>query len=122
MVLAKKDDKQNRANYNLLISQKENQMDELKEEKRKIDDAIHRLDEDLRRGFQALSDLNDGPARFENSQNTWLQRSNEEQEQRFRQSLLASSEQITTAYRNKAKEMAEEREALYKKRSEVTWD
>ncbi|MGX7420715.1 hypothetical protein ACWOFR_18235 [Carnobacterium gallinarum] len=117
-----KKNEQDRASYNQLIIQKEDQMDELTIEKRKIGEAIQTLEEDLHRGFQNVAMLNDEAARFGNVENNRLQRHDEEQSRIFRQLLQESNEQIEIGYHVGKKKIGEEREALYKKRGEVPWD
>ncbi|GGC97728.1 hypothetical protein [Enterococcus wangshanyuanii] len=111
-----------RTKYNQLIVQKEEQLDELTNNKRKITEAIQNLEEDLHRGFQTVAMLNDEAARFGNTENHQLQRYNEEQERAFHQLLRESNEQIVLAYKKETKKMDEEREMLYKKRSDIPWD
>lgn len=84
--------------------------------------SIFNLEEDLHRCFQELNSLNNENSRFGGSKTIWLQRNNEEQEPSFRQLLRESNEQIALAYKKETKKMDEEREMLYKKRSDIPWD
>lgn len=108
--------------YDRLILENEELIDELNNGKRKIEESIYSLEEDFHRGFQKLNSLNDETSRFGGSQTSWLLHNNEEQERSFRQLLRESNEQIALAYKKETKKMDEEREMLYKKRSDIPWD
>ncbi|MBM5721433.1 hypothetical protein [Listeria ivanovii] len=118
----KKSNDYERAKYNQLILENEQQMDELSNGKRKLEESIYNLEVDFRRGFQELNNLNNENARFDSFETNQLKRHNEEQEQSFRQLLRESNDQIVSAYKNETKKMDEEREILYKKRSDIPWD
>lgn len=113
---------QERSQYNQLISQKETQIRELGDDKRKIEETIHRLEEDLQRGFHALRMLDDECAANGYPKNLRLQQENDEQHGMFRRQLEESNEEISAVYRNETKKMEQEREELYTKRGEVPWD
>ncbi|MGM0219308.1 hypothetical protein [Enterococcus sp. AZ126] len=117
-----KTNEQERVKYDRLILENEELTDELNNGKRKIEESIYTLEEDFHRGFQELNSLNDENSRFSGSKTGWLQCNNEEQERSFRQLLRESNEQIVLAYKKETKKMDEEREMLYKKRSDVPWD
>ncbi|MTD41845.1 hypothetical protein GIX45_25145 [Erwinia sp. CPCC 100877] len=108
--------------YNQEILRKENQKDELINEKRKIENAIFELESDLRLGFQQVTVLNDELFKQGNSMNFRKMQRGEEYLQAFRQQLRASEEQFELAYRKEINRLDDEREALYKKRSEIPWD
>ncbi|MFD2305325.1 hypothetical protein [Enterococcus termitis] len=108
--------------YNQKIRKKENQMDDLANEKRKIESVLSELEADLHRGFRQLSELNEEQARYGNTQNLWELRKNEEQSHIIQQKLQESNEQIALAYKKETKVLDDERETLYKKRSEISWD
>ncbi|MBC1859366.1 hypothetical protein HBP63_05630 [Listeria welshimeri] len=118
--LEKKINEQERWKCNQLIIENEQQMDELNKAKRKIEETIFNLEEDLRKGFRELNNLNNENLKFESS--NWLENTDEEQERAFRQYLHESNEVIASAYKKEAKKMNEERELLYKKRSDIPWD
>ncbi|MFD1901460.1 hypothetical protein [Enterococcus termitis] len=113
---------QERVKYDRLILENEQLIDELNNGKRKIEESIYTLEEDLHRSFKELSNLNDENSRFGGFKTSWLQRNNEEQERVFRQLLRESNEQIALAYKKETKKMDEERELLYKKRGDIPWD
>ncbi|MGK0551127.1 hypothetical protein ACSFB8_04080 [Enterococcus faecalis] len=117
-----KTNEQERVKYDQLILENDELIDELNNGKRKIEESIYTLEADVHRGFQELNRLNDENLRFGGSKTSWLQCNNEEQERAFRQLLRESNEQIALAYKKEAKKMDEERETLYKKRSEIPWD
>ncbi|MGM0214463.1 hypothetical protein [Enterococcus sp. AZ109] len=120
--MEKKTNDQERAKYDRLILENEQLIDELNNENRKIAESIHSLEEDLHRGFRKLNNLDNQNSRFGGSNTSWLHRNNEEQERAFRQLLRESNERIAAAYKKETKKIDEERELLYKKRSDISWD
>ncbi|WP_321384683.1 hypothetical protein [uncultured Enterococcus sp.] len=115
-------DKPERAAYDQLILENENQLEYLGDEKRKLEHTIQNLEEDLQLGFQKLASLNNEVSRYGHPNNLAMQQDTEEQEWLFRQLLQESNEQITTAYKNETAKIDEEREILYKERREQSWD
>lgn len=118
--MERKKNEQERAKYYRLILQKEEQLDELTNTERTITDAMENLEEDLGRGFQTVAMLNDDVTHDGTSKKYEQQRHDDEQEQVFRQLLHESKEQIAAAYRKGTNKVDEERETLYKKRSELS--
>ncbi|EAC2412639.1 hypothetical protein AF435_14425 [Listeria monocytogenes] len=112
---------QERVAYNRLITERENSVDDLKSDQRKIEDSLQQLQEDLHRGYRALSILNDEDFR-ENPENLRLQRRDEEQEHLFKRQLREAEEELSETYTKQRKILDDEVEELYRKRGEVPWD
>jgi hypothetical protein len=104
------------------VLQIENQQDELMNERRKIKNAILELESDLQRGFRQVSVLNDELVNQGNTKNLRRMQKNDEYLQSFQQRLRDSGEQFESAYNKAINRLDDEREALYKKRSEIPWD
>ena len=104
------------------VLQIENQQDELVNERRKIKNAILELESDLQRGFRQVSVLNDELVNQGNTKNLRRMQKNDEYLQGFQQRLRDSGEQFESAYNKAINRLDDEREALYKKRSEIPWD
>ena len=113
---------QERSTYNKLIMAKEDAVDDLKKDQRKIEGSLQYLAEDLQRGYQTLSLLNEEDLREGNLRIIHDQRRNEEQEQLFTRQLQAAEEQLSESYAEQRKTLDDETEELYKKRSEIPWD
>ncbi|WP_088815698.1 MULTISPECIES: hypothetical protein [Listeria] len=111
-----------RVTYNQCIMQKENQIDLLGENQKEVEDLLYRLDEDLQTGFRRLRDLNDSQLKEVQSVFYQVQQRNEDLERRFRQQVRDTQEQFTYLFIKEIQKMNDEREALYKKRSEIPWD
>ncbi|WP_430598106.1 hypothetical protein [Enterococcus sp. AZ177] len=112
---------QERATYNRLIIEKENSVDNLKNDQRKIEDSLQQLQDDLQRGYRTLSMLNDEEFR-ENPENLRLQRKTEEQEHFFKRQLSEAVEELSESYTKQRKVLDDETEELYRKRGEIPWD
>lgn len=112
---------QERAAYNRLIIEKENSVDDLKNDQRKIENSLQQLQEDLHRGYRTLSILNDEDFR-ENPENLRLQRRDEEQEHLFKRQLRKAEEELSECYTKQRKVLDDESEELYRKRGEIPWD
>ncbi|MDA9470444.1 hypothetical protein [Enterococcus sp. 5H] len=113
---------QERLKYNRLIMEKESTLDDLTRDKRKIEECIFELKDNLHRGFQELNMLNEECVRNGSNENRLMQRHNEEQEHFFQQQLREAEYQIIDDYNAESKSIKDETEVLYKKRSEVPWD
>lgn len=113
---------QERLKYNRLITEKENTLGDLNRDKRKIEECISELKENLHRGFQELNMLNKENIRHGGNENKLMQRHNEEQEHFFQKQFRDAEHQIIDNYNAESKLIKDETEGLYKKRSEVPWD
>lgn len=113
---------QERAIYNQLIVQKENQMDVLIENQKKIEKSLYQLDEDFRRGFQQLRFLNDYNNGTEKEVHNRVQQWDDNLENRFRQQVQLTQEEFNCIFQKEIHQTDDEREELYKKRSEIPWD
>jgi chromosome segregation ATPase len=120
--LKKSSPEQKRENYTQQIIQKENQIDDLTDDKRKLEHVILDLDHDIQRGFQQLGELNQEQARYGGSESLWQLQKNEEQLRLFRQTLQEANEEIISMYQKEVVKLDNEKEKLYKERSEIPWD
>ncbi|TFJ42668.1 hypothetical protein CKN73_04465 [Carnobacterium divergens] len=112
---------QERVMYNRLIIEKENSVDDLKNDQRKIEGSLQQLQEDLQRGYRMLGMLNDEKFR-ENPENLQLQRRDEEQEHLFKSQLREAEEELSESYTKQRKVLDDEAEELYRKRGGIPWD
>lgn len=123
VIVVKKDNpQQEQATYNQKIIEKENQIGYLANEQRKIETVLFELETNLHRGFRQLSKLNEEQVKYGNSKNLQELRKNEEEAHMFQQNLQETNEQLAFAYKKESKILEDERENLYKKRSEISWD
>lgn len=113
---------QERAKYTRLISEKEDAVEELKADKRKLEDSLQNLQADLQRGYRNLSMLNEEDSRDGNQENLRIQRQAEEQEQFVKRELMQVEEQMSESYKLQKKILDDEKEKLYEKRSAISWD
>lgn len=113
---------QERAAYNQRIVEKENQLDKLKENRNEAEKSIYQLDEDFRIGFQRLKALND--ENISRVQTGFFQEEqrDDELERRFRQKLQFAQEQFAHVFQKEIHRINDERDELYKQRSEIPWD
>lgn len=107
--------------YNQKIKKKEQQIEELEEGKRKLQNIIFELENNLHQGFRTLSELNQEQVKY-NTKNYMLQQNQDEQERAIRQRLRDSSERFEGIYKKETQKLDDEREILYKKRSDISWD
>ncbi|MTD40115.1 hypothetical protein GIX45_16150 [Erwinia sp. CPCC 100877] len=98
--MKKSSPEQERENYTQQIIQKENQIDDLTNDKRKLEHVILDLDHDIQRGFQQLGDLNQEQARYGGSESLWQLQKNEEQLSFFKQTLREANEEYEYTFRN----------------------
>lgn len=113
---------QERAKYTRLISEKETAIDELKLDKRKLEDSLLHLQTDLQRGYRQLSMLNEEDLRAGDKESLRMQRQNEEQEYFFKRELRQAEEHLSESYRSQEKIVEDEKEKLYEQRSAIPWD
>lgn len=113
---------QERAKYSRLITEKENDINELKQEQRKIEDSLRNLQEDLQRGYRTLAMINEEDVYSGNHEGIRMQRKNEEQERFFKRQLQEAEETLSEQYAEQQKTLDKETEDLYKKRGEIPWD
>ncbi|ARJ91437.1 TPA: hypothetical protein IQB69_000666 [Listeria monocytogenes] len=113
---------QERAVYNQLIIQKENQMDRLLDDQKEIEKSLYQLDEDFQRGFQQLRCLNENNNGLDKVKYFRAQQWDDDLESRLRCQVQDAQEEFNYVFQKEIHEMDDEREKLYKKRSEIPWD
>ncbi|EOV8883787.1 TPA: hypothetical protein ACSK90_002275 [Listeria innocua] len=111
-----------RAAYNQRIMEKESQLDKMKENRKEVENSLYQLDEDFRRGFQQLRMLSDENIREAQTGIFQEDQRNEELERGFRQKVQVTKEQFSHVFQKEIHRIDDEREELYKQRSEIPWD
>ncbi|EOS9333309.1 hypothetical protein [Listeria innocua] len=120
--LNEKTNEQKRATYNELIIQKENQMDKLVENQKKIEKSLYQLDEDFQRGFQRLRYLNEDNTGMGKNEHYQAQQWDDHLESKLRHQVQYAQEEFNYVFQKEIHEIDDEREELFKKRSEIPWD
>lgn len=111
-----------RAAYNQRIMEKESQLDKMKENRKEVENSLYQLDEDFRRGFHQLRMLSDENIREVQTGIFQENQRNEELERGFRQKVQVAKEQFLHVFQKEIHRIDDEREELYKQRSEIPWD
>lgn len=111
-----------RAAYNQQIMEKESQLDKIKENRKEVENSLYQLDEDFRRGFHQLRMLSDENIREVQTGIFQEDQRNEELERGFRQKVQVAKEQFSHVFQKEIHRIDDEREELYKQRSEIPWD
>lgn len=111
-----------RAAYNQRIMEKESQLDKMKENRKEVENSLYQLDEDFRRGFHQLRMLSDENIREVQTGIFQEDQKNEELERGFRQKVQVAKEQFSHVFQKEIHRIDDEREELYKQRSEIPWD
>lgn len=111
-----------RAAYNQQIMEKESQLDKMKENRKEVENSLYQLDEDFRRGFHQLRMLSDENIREVQRGIFQEDQRNEELERGFRQKVQVAKEQFSHVFQKEIHRIDDEREELYKQRSEIPWD
>ncbi|WP_235007367.1 hypothetical protein [Listeria monocytogenes] len=111
-----------RAAYNQQIMEKESQLDKMKENRKEVENSLYQLDEDFRRGFHQLRMLSDENIREVQTDIFQEEQRNEELEKGFRQKVQVAKEQFSHVFQKEIHRIDDEREELYKQRSEIPWD
>ncbi|HHQ0200569.1 hypothetical protein [Listeria innocua] len=111
-----------RAAYNQQIMEKESQLDKMKENRKEVENSLYQLDEDFRRGFHQLRMLSDENIREVQTGIFQEDQRNEELERGFRQKVQVAKEQFLHVFQKEIHRIDDEREELYKQRSEIPWD
>ncbi|HHQ0890408.1 TPA: hypothetical protein ACSKPT_000464 [Listeria innocua] len=111
-----------RAAYNQQIMEKESQLDKMKENRKEVENSLYQLDEDFRRGFHQLRMLSDENIREVQTGIFQEDQRNEELERGFRQKVQVAKEQFSHVFQKEIHRIDDEREELYKQRSEIPWD
>ncbi|EHL5791256.1 hypothetical protein KEB86_000851 [Listeria monocytogenes] len=117
-----KTNEQERAVYNQLIIQKENQMDRLIRDQKEIEKSLYQLDEDFQKGFQQLRCLNENNNGLDKVKYFRAQQWDDNLESGLRRQVQDVQEEFNYVFQKEIREMDDEREELYKKRSEIPWD
>lgn len=117
-----KTNEQERAVYNQLIIQKENQMDRLIGDQKEIEKSLYQLDEDFQKGFQQLRCLNENNNGLDKGKYFRAQQWDDNLESGLRRQVQDAQEEFNYVFQKEIREMDGEREELYKKRSEIPWD
>lgn len=120
--LNEKTNEQERAVYNQLIIQKENQMDRLIRDQKEIEKSLYQLDEDFQKGFQQLRCLNENNNGLDKVKYFRAQQWDDNLESGLRRQVQDVQEEFNYVFQKERREMDDEREELYKKRSEIPWD
>lgn len=111
-----------RAAYNQQIMEKKSQLDKMKENRKEVENSLYQLDEDFRRGFHQLRMLSDENIREVQTGIFQEDQRNEELERGFRQKVQVAKEQFSHVFQKEIHRIDDEREELYKQRSEIPWD
>lgn len=111
-----------RAAYNQRIMEKESQLDKMKENQKEVENSLYQLDEDFRRGFHQLRMLSDENIREVQTGVFQEDQRNEALERGFRQKVQVAKEQFSHVFQKEIHRIDDEREELYKQRSEIPWD
>lgn len=111
-----------RAAYNQRIMEKESQLDKMKENRKEVENSLYQLDEDFRRGFHQLRMLSDENIREVQTGIFQEDQRNEKLERGFRQKVQVAKEQFSHVFQKEIHRIDDEREELYKQRSEIPWD
>lgn len=111
-----------RAAYNQRIMEKESQLDKMKENRKEVENSLYQLDEDFRRGFHQLRMLSDENIREIQTGVFQEDQRNEALERGFRQKVQVAKEQFSHVFQKEIHRIDDEREELYKQRSEIPWD
>lgn len=111
-----------RSKYDRLISVKDREMDDLTKDRRRIEMNFDELNDDLYRGYQRLSMINEEDLVTDNSEIIRLQQMNEQQEQFFRRQIKEVEEDVLDSYHQENKKLEKESEFLYEKRGELPLD
>lgn len=111
-----------RAAYNQRIMEKESQLDKMKENRKEVENSLYQLDEDFRRGFHQLRMLSDENIREVQTGIFQEDQRNDELERGFRQKVQVAKEQFSHVFQKEIHRIDDEREELYKQRSEIPWD
>ncbi|EAE3589635.1 hypothetical protein ACY3DP_001655 [Listeria monocytogenes] len=111
-----------RAAYNQQIMEKESQLDKMKENRKEVENSLYQLDEDFRRGFHQLRMLSDENIREVQTGIFQEDQRNEELERGFQQKVQVAKEQFSHVFQKEIHRIDDEREELYKQRSEIPWD
>lgn len=111
-----------RVAYNQQIMEKESQLDKMKENRKEVENSLYQLDEDFRRGFHQLRMLSDENIREVQTGIFQEDQRNEELERGFRQKVQVAKEQFSHVFQKEIHRIDDEREELYKQRSEIPWD
>lgn len=117
-----KTNEQERAVSNQLIIQKENQMDRLIGDQKEIEKSLYQLDEDFQKGFQQLRCLNENNNGLDKGKYFRAQQWDDNLESGLRRQVQDAQEEFNYVFQKEIREMDDEREELYKKRSEIPWD
>lgn len=120
--LNEKTNEQERAVYNQLIIQKENQIDRLIRDQKEIEKSLYQLDEDFQKGFQQLRCLNENNNGLDKVKYFRAQQWDDNLESGLRRQVQDVQEEFNYVFQKEIREMDDEREELYKKRSEIPWD
>lgn len=120
--MEKNRNEQERATYNRLILEKENSVDDLSHDQRKIEDSLHNLNEELHRGYRSLAMILEKDHQDGSSERYRMIQKNEDQEHFFKRQLQEIENQLLEGYHDQRKKIEKETEQLYKKRSEIPWD
>lgn len=117
-----KTNEQERAVYNQLIIQKENQMVRLIGDQKEIEKSLYQLDEDFQKGFQQLRCLNENNNGLDKGKYFRAQQWDDNLESGLRRQVQDAQEEFNYVFQKEIREMDDERGELYKKRSEIPWD
>lgn len=115
-------EEQKRENYSRLVLDKERNLDELKNEQKKLRTIFHELQNSLNKGYRELSMLNEEALYHGSSDGLAKQRQIEEQERKFQHQLRISEEQLLEDYQVEIRNCNDEIDKLYEKRRSVSWD
>lgn len=99
----------------------ENQSDELKNEKSKMQTTFEHLQQDFHSGYLALASLDEELLYYGGQEHASLQK-NAEQRQMFHRYLDQLTEELTEQYNRQIKAIETKTEELYQERQAFIWD
>lgn len=100
----------------------EQHQDKLSDEKRALEEKLFHLQEELRKGFRQLTELNYEGVQQGYNAARWIQANNENKQQTFQRQLSQANEEIAYSYKKEIQHLEMEREELYVERRKLSWD
>lgn len=110
---------QEQLKINQEIQRQESKADHLRNESHKVQETFDNLQSNLRRGYLELTHLNQEISHFGGKESVIIQQKDEEQALFFRRQLGKLQEDFHQEYNKQTKLIANEKEALQRKRSEL---
>jgi len=109
-----------RYEYNLKISNKEQEFDELQSERKQVVRVCELFEQTMMQGFRKLAELEGEYNRRSPNQSEFSE--SKQQKYYFSNMLLQHEEQLTAMYEQLSRTLENEREELQRKRDDLPWD